>query len=172
MYWWAGIRPITRHWMKKLLQHNQCVVLVPGGVQECLYMQKNAETVFLKNRKGFIRVAMQTGSAVVPCFAFGQSKTYGWYRLGPPWVSDAFVQSISRRIGMVPMLLYGRAGTTAPINTPMTVVFGKPIEVPQQDSPSDELLQQYLDRYISAMQDIFDTHKAAAGYGHCKLHIL
>lgn len=42
---------------------------------------------------------MQNGSAVVPCFAFGQSGTYHWYRPGPPLVSDAFVQSVSRKIG-------------------------------------------------------------------------
>jgi hypothetical protein len=33
-------------------------------------------------------------------------------------------------------------------------------------------LQQYLDQYIAAMQDIFDRHKAAAGYAHYKLHIM
>lgn len=38
------------------------------------------------------------------------------------------------------MLLMGRWGTPAPINSPMTVVFGKPIEVPQLEHPSDELV--------------------------------
>ena len=62
-------------------------------------MQPGCETVFLQKRKGFIRLAMQAGSAVVPCFAFGQTATYKWCRPGPPWVSDAAVQALSRRIG-------------------------------------------------------------------------
>jgi len=62
-------------------------------------MQPGCETVFLQKRKGFIRLAMQTGSAVVPCFAFGQTDTYKWYRPGPPLVSDSAVQALSRRIG-------------------------------------------------------------------------
>jgi hypothetical protein len=33
LYWWWGIRPITRHEMRRLLGRNKCVVLVPGGVQ-------------------------------------------------------------------------------------------------------------------------------------------
>jgi hypothetical protein len=33
-------------------------------------------------------------------------------------------------------------------------------------------LQQYLNKYIASMQDIFDRHKAAAGYAQYKLHIL
>jgi hypothetical protein len=33
LYWWWGIRPITRHTIRRLLHKNSCVVLVPGGVQ-------------------------------------------------------------------------------------------------------------------------------------------
>lgn len=63
-------------------------------------MQPDCETVFLQKRRGFIRLAMQTGSHVVPCFAFGQTGTYKWYRPGPPLVSDAAVQKLSRQIGV------------------------------------------------------------------------
>jgi hypothetical protein len=49
--------------------------------------------------RGFIRLAMQTGSHIVPCFAFGQTGTFKWFRPGPPLVSDAAVQALSRRIG-------------------------------------------------------------------------
>jgi 2-acylglycerol O-acyltransferase 2 len=62
-------------------------------------MQHGRETVFLRKRKGFIRLAMQTGSHVVPCFAFGQTATYSWFRPGPPVVSDSAVQAFSRQIG-------------------------------------------------------------------------
>lgn len=62
-------------------------------------MQHGQETAFLQNRRGFIRLAMQTGAHVVPCFAFGQTGTFSWFRPGPPLVSDASVQALSRRIG-------------------------------------------------------------------------
>eukprot|EP00775_Hariotina_reticulata_P008038 gene8038-8233_t len=172
VYWWNGIRPVTRQCMKKLLSHNRCVVLVPGGVQECLFMQKDSETAFLKNRKGFIRLAMQTGAAVVPCFAFGQGGTYSWWRPGPPLLSESFVQAMSRRIGFVPLMLAGRWGSHIPHKSRMTVALGKPIAVPHLDSPPDELLQQYLDKFIQAMQELFDKHKATAGYPDYKLHIM
>jgi hypothetical protein len=42
---------------------------------------------------------MQAGADVIPVFAFGQSQTYKWLRPGPPFVSDAFVKALSRRIG-------------------------------------------------------------------------
>lgn len=41
---------------------------------------------------------------------------------------------------MVPMLLMGRWGTPVPHPSPMTVVFGKPIEVPHTDNPTDDMV--------------------------------
>jgi hypothetical protein len=41
---------------------------------------------------------------------------------------------------MVPMLLVGRWGTPVPHPSRMTVVFGKPIEVPHLDDPADDLV--------------------------------
>jgi hypothetical protein len=38
---------------------------------------------------------------------------------------------------MVPLALVGRWGSPAPINSPMAVVFGKPIEVPHKEHPTD-----------------------------------
>lgn len=46
-------------------------------------MQPGRETVFLRKRKGFIRIAMQAGAPVVPCFAFGQSQTFVGLTAGP-----------------------------------------------------------------------------------------
>ena len=46
----------------------------------------------------------------------------------------------------------------------MFVVVGKPIEVPQREAPGPEEVQLYLQRYIAALQAIFEQHKAAAGH--------
>nr|QBG05558.1 diacylglycerol acyltransferase [Chromochloris zofingiensis] len=171
LWWWLGLRPIDRHSMAALLRHGKSVVLVPGGVQECLYMQPGSELAFLRNRKGFVRMAMRHGAPIIPVFAFGQSNTFQWYRPGPPWVSEAFVAKLSRRIGMVPLLIMGRWGTPLPIQTPMTVVFGKPIPVPHTETPSDELVQEHLDKFITAMETLFHKYKAQAGFPDMQLFI-
>jgi 2-acylglycerol O-acyltransferase 2 len=57
------------------LAEGKCCILVPGGVQECLTMEHNVETLFLKKRTGFVKLALTHGAPIVPAFAFGQCNT-------------------------------------------------------------------------------------------------
>lgn len=58
MWWWLGCRPASRVAMKRLLAQGITCVLNPGGVQECLWLEKGgAEHVFLRSRVGFVRWA-------------------------------------------------------------------------------------------------------------------
>lgn len=36
---------------------------------------------------------------------------------------------------------------------------GKPIEVPKFESPSDELVAEYHEKYFKALQDLFEEYK-------------
>lgn len=173
LYYWWGFRPITGRCMRRLLSRNRSVVMVPGGVQECLLMEhEGVEVAFLRKRKGFIRVAMQSGADIVPAFAFGQSQTYKWLRPGPPLFSQEAVKALSRQIGMVPLVLLGRWGSPVPHRSRLTVVLGPPMRLPQHDSPSDEVLQHYLDIYISQLEGMFERHKAAAGHPGLQLRVM
>ncbi len=117
-------RPVSRSFIQRCLSTGKSVVLCPGGVQECLYMDHHSETLFLTKRLGFVRMAMQhnvplvrarsqwqrtiqpssgvaqqsclmhRARAQVPVFIFGQSQTYSWWRPGP----DKFIRWFSRQV--------------------------------------------------------------------------
>lgn len=162
------------------------VVLVPGGVQECLYMQQphtGVETAFLSNRRGFVRLAMRCGAdALVPVFVFGQSHGLSWARPGPPIFSQAFVERISRSLGALPLALWGRWGTPAPHRKPMVVVVGRPLPLPRPDEwaeqasengdPPVALVQEHLEGYIRAMESLVERHKVSAGFPETTLRVL
>lgn len=65
--------------------------------------------------------------------------------------------------GAVPLIMHGRWMTPIPHSSPITIVVGRPIEVPRMDNPPDEVVQQHLEKFILAMQELFEKHKAACG---------
>ena len=52
--------------------------MVPGGIAEmfvCSYGDTQ-ETLLIKQRKGFVKIALETGAQIVPCYCFGNSQTF------------------------------------------------------------------------------------------------
>ncbi len=96
-----------------------------GGVQEVLMLNPDMHhevLLYLKNRKGFIKLALTTGSPVVPVFAFNLDGSYRyWLPRGP------LVEKISRAIGFAPLVFIGRWGVPfgIPIPRKSHVVIGQ-----------------------------------------------
>lgn len=174
LWWWLGGRPASKRAMSTLLAKGTSVVLCPGGVREVIYMQPGSEHAFLRSRRGFVRLALQHGSALVPMFAFGQSQQFAFWRLGIDWpylMPRAWAERLSRAIGFLPLLVAGAWGSLMPARAPMRVVVGRPIPVPKVASPSEELVEHYLQRYIAEMEGLFERHKASAGHPNEKLTV-
>ena len=74
-----AIRPISRSSLRSLLQSGKSVAFVPGGVREMHAMKPGVEVLFLRERYGFVKLNIQTGSPLVPVFAFGQQQTYNFF---------------------------------------------------------------------------------------------
>lgn len=174
LWWWMGCRPASKSGMRRLLAKGSSVVLCPGGVRECIYMQPGSEHAFLRSRRGFVRLALEAGAPLVPVFAFGQSDQFSYVRLGIDWpylIPRSWAVRISRAMGFLPLLACGVWGTCMPRRVPMHVVVGRPIAMPKDPNPSDEMVERYLSAYIDALQVLFDSHKATAGHPHERLTI-
>lgn len=55
LWWWLGARDVSRASFVRQLKSGRSVILCPGGVQECLYMRRGVEVIYLKRRTGFVR---------------------------------------------------------------------------------------------------------------------
>ena len=58
------------------MKEEKNIYFVPGGF-ECATITKYGEDrVFIKNRKGFIKYALEFGYTVHPMYCFGENKIY------------------------------------------------------------------------------------------------
>jgi diacylglycerol O-acyltransferase 2, plant len=121
-------------------------------------MHPGVETVFLRKRHGFVRLALEHGAPLVPVFAFGQTPQYGWVRL-------PFAARLARKIGWVPMLIWGAMGTPMPRKIPLKIVIGKAIEVPKLGVGNADpgTVERYLKKFIEELEGIYERHKDDQG---------
>ncbi|PFX11450.1 Diacylglycerol O-acyltransferase 2 [Stylophora pistillata] len=74
-----GVIDVSRHSLEYNLTQKgtgHSVVIVVGGAAEIREMGFDSYALIVKRRKGFIKLALQTGSDLVPVFGFGQNNLY------------------------------------------------------------------------------------------------
>jgi hypothetical protein len=84
-------------------------------------MEPNRETIFLRTRFGFVKMALQTGAHLVPAFAFGQSSIFGYARPGPPLLPPSTPHFLSKARSAAPELACGSAAVADAAPTRSTV---------------------------------------------------
>nr|XP_018909405.1 PREDICTED: 2-acylglycerol O-acyltransferase 2-A-like [Bemisia tabaci] len=157
----------SRESMTYLLGHpekGKAVVLMVGGASESLYCHPGSYKIILKRRKGFIRVALETGAPLVPVFSFGETDVFDQVS-NPPGSWLLWLQSTLKKVlGVAPCIPLGRgifqySFGIAPRRTPITTVVGRPIMLPQEPNPSSELVDKYHKIFMEELMELFETHK-------------
>jgi hypothetical protein len=137
------------------------VGLMVGGIAEMFMIRRDHERIKLKDRKGFVRVALEHGVPILPVYMFGANQVLDF---GPPWL-----QRISRRMRASVGMIYGVWGLPIPRRLPIFKVTGKPLDVGpamRKDHPDfaarvDEIHVQFIEE----IQRIYYTHRGKYGHG-------
>ncbi|CAD6999258.1 unnamed protein product [Ceratitis capitata] len=127
-----------------------------GGTQEALLTEPGKYTIVLKKRMGFVKLAIQTGSPIVPSFGFGDVDIYtpldkAWFR-----PIQMFYKKYFR---YAPIIFKGRGNTILPYKKKVTLVVGSPIDVKRTTNPDPAYVEEIHTKVVAAVRDLFETYK-------------
>jgi 2-acylglycerol O-acyltransferase 2 len=158
----------------KTLQ-TKSLILVPGGAVEALYCQPGTMKLYLKNRKGFIRLAMETNKPLIPCIGFGENEIFD--TVAPTKVCSNCTG------GFFPSLQFGwirfqrwfmsQTGVSLPLvirpiprATKIRVVVGSPLLLDSSLS-----VDENHRIYVENLTKLYHRHAGTLGYGNVVLDI-
>lgn len=139
------------------------VGIVLGGADEALISSSNEHRIILKRRKGFCRIALKTGSHLIPSYAFGEGQTFDTIRPPPGSILDKAQQFCLKYLQIGVPIVKGAARfhyfLVMPKRVPITAVYGKPIPVSKIVNPSREEVNELHEKYVQGLVELFDANK-------------
>ncbi|KAI1103975.1 DAGAT-domain-containing protein [Jackrogersella minutella] len=168
----AGVRSVSKESIVNILTRGgpngegmgRGVTIVIGGARESLEAQPGQLRLILKERKGFVKIAVRTGADLVPVLAFGENNLYD--QLHPN--EHPFVHKIQMFILKVWKFtlpfLHGRGIFNydvglMPYRRPLNVVVGAPIKVTQANAVDQEEINRLHDLYVAELEKLWDRYK-------------
>ena len=165
---WTGCINANRQVAERALKKGCSILVLPGGEAEQIRTQYGKEEVYLKTRKGFVKLAMKHQIPIVPSYVFGVSDYYYTSQIlfGPRlW--------LQKTLGICIPLATGLGGSIfCPFGIQTTVVYGEPMTflTKIKGSPTSEELDAAHSKFCTALVHLFDAHKQELGYGDLEIY--
>ena len=176
-----------------LLERGCSLFLYPGGEHEQLRTDERQPVAFVRRRRGFLRLALQYRARVLPCYVFGEERTYTVSRAAMPlrrWLVERC------RVCLMPAWGPYWWAPLVPRRQELVLAVGEPLitvkdgeveeEVPasgtaaarsyrrtKRSDVSEAEVDQLMERYVAALVALFEQHKKTVrGYESATLEIV
>ncbi|KAL1507857.1 hypothetical protein AB1Y20_007465 [Prymnesium parvum] len=162
-----GAVDVSAKSMAKAAASGLCVGIVPDGIAGIFKNNESDEVVFLKNRKGLAKLALRTGTPILPAYSVGNTAVFtAWF--------DPFgmMENLSRKAQASVFFFWGRFYLPLPRRVNITMLFGRPIVVEKVSEPTSEQIDALHAQYLRAIETLFETHKEALGWGRKTLRFV
>lgn len=143
------------------------LAIIPGGFEDATIHKFGVDRTFLKARKGLVKYALQHGYKMTPVYSFGESDTY--YTFTALLKQRLFLNKHS-----IPgVLFFGwwLVPLFPRLQSEILTFIGPPLQLPLIPEPSAQQVDEWHEKYMAALQELFDAHKAEAGRPNAKLEI-
>ena len=149
--------------IKRVIAKEENVAVALDGIAGMFQRDKQEEIAYVKARKGIVKIALTTGTPLVPVFGFGHSEL--WRIVVDPF---GILEKISCYLNVSVTPFCGRPWGLLPFGPPCRVpilmAFGEPVVCPKVEDPSNDLIDEYHRKMMESFVGAFDTHKAAYGW--------
>jgi 1-acyl-sn-glycerol-3-phosphate acyltransferase len=160
--------------LKILSRGDRSVCIAVGGAAESLYSCPGKHHLVLARRKGFVKIALLTGTPLVPVYSFGETDTFHTINelsleSGIRKVLEKWQRKFEKTLGFIMPFALGNglffSRGILPLSVPLNIVVGAPMEVPKYEGDPDSaefrvMVDKYHKRYVDALKKLFDNHKA------------
>jgi len=181
LLWW-GFVDAGRKTAITVLEEGKSIFVIPGGEKEQLLTKLDEHVLWITNRKGFCRLAVQFGIPIIPHYTFGETGMYD--------ISGAFFNIrwwICDKLHIAILFARGRWYLPFPFCLPhrlpnsMNLCIGSPIYSPYKNEKIDpkinkekfnNAVNQLHGKYLDALCKLFNENKAQCGYPNGKLVLL
>jgi 1-acyl-sn-glycerol-3-phosphate acyltransferase len=151
--------PVDADLMLQHLLKGVSLSVVVGGAAEALVAGwKGALPLVLDARKGFARLAVQSGARLVPCISFGEHGIFG--------------QVFDERLRKIQSSLMEKVGFSLPLLKPplrrnrLVMIVGAPLasrRVEEDDPDFQQTVDELHDEYVKALKDLHEKYRKEYG---------
>ncbi|GMI55323.1 hypothetical protein ScalyP_jg11705 [Parmales sp. scaly parma] len=128
------------------------IVIYVGGIAELFMCSESEERLFLQKRKGFVKLALQTGTSLIPLYMFGNTTV-----LTP--LKWKFLVSLSRKMQASMTYFWGMGGLPVPRKVKLVYCRGKMVHVPKIEEPTQADIDKYHKLYVDEVTRIYTKYQ-------------
>lgn len=135
-----------------------------GGAQEALHARPGNYKIILKKRKGFVKLALQTGASLIPVFSFNEVEVFDQPSNEPGTKIRRFQDFVKKWTGIAPAFFIGRgffqySFGLIPQRHPIYTVIGEPLPPIKISTPTTDEIDEMHGKYVNALTKLFEDHK-------------
>ncbi|KAH9560663.1 hypothetical protein CY35_06G118600 [Sphagnum magellanicum] len=145
-----GAMPADKQLIVDKLRKKNHVAIAVGGLREVyLGTQDDADVLYLKNRRGFLQIAMDEKTGVVPVYAFNENQLFRHD-------SKAFLkfwENVNQYCKVGVPFMRGYFNLPMPYRKELLIAIGDPLFANEGES-----IAEFQKRYIQAVKQLFDRY--------------
>lgn len=137
--------------MKDVLERGKSISVSLGGIKEILMTENGRMKLNIGNKKGIFRMAIETGTPLIPILAYGENELYE-IQPGLEWLVK---YGIIIPIPSIRSCINWFSLINAPLDNPVSCVIGAAVEVGEVRKPTEKEVDELREKYISALKKLY-----------------